>query len=100
MSLSDDMVDDLNGLLNTDEFAVEAIFNSVDTINVIFDNSSVPVLDVDTGGIIMAGPQATCKSSDVPDAKGKTLKIDTVIYYIKEAQDDGTGVTILRLSRD
>src|SRR3989337_687073 len=98
MSLQGDMVDDMDSMLNIDEFGVESVFNSADTIVVIFDNPTQPVLDAETGGIMMAGPQAVCKTSDVPDAKGKTLKVDDVTYNIIEAQDDGTGMTTLRLS--
>src|SRR3989337_88714 len=100
MGLLDNISDDWVEVINTDEFGVEATFDNTDVIVIIFDNPTQPVLDTETGGIMMAGPQAVCKTSDVPDAKGKTLKIGDVTYNIKEAQDDGTGITTMRLSRD
>ena len=100
MGLLDNISDDWAEVMNTDEFGVEAIFDNTDVIVIIFDNPTQPVLDAETGGIMIPGPQAVCKTSDVPDAKGKTLKISDVTYKIKEAQDDGTGITTMRLSKD
>ncbi len=98
MSFSADMITDAAAFL--DEFGEAAVFNSATSITVIFDNPSQPILDAETGGIMMAGPQAICKTTDVPSAKGKTLKVNDITYNIIEVQDDGTGVTTLRLSKD
>ncbi|OHB71320.1 MAG: hypothetical protein A2W23_00310 [Planctomycetes bacterium RBG_16_43_13] len=98
MSFSTDAITDVAAFL--DEFGEAAIFNSTSSVTVIFDNPSQPILDAETGGIMMVGPQAVCKTSDVPDAKGKTLKINDVTYNIIEARADGTGMTTLTLSKD
>ena len=100
MGLSDDMANDLIDMINVDEFGVSAIFDSSISVIVIFDNPSTTVIDSDTGGIMMAGPQAICKSGDITNAKGKTLQIGGITYKILEAKDDGTGLTMLRLSKD
>lgn len=100
MSLSDDMTDDLPIFLNTDEFGVTARFDGTTDINVIFDAPYDAFLATESGGIITTNTQATARTTDVPSAKGKTLKIGGVIYTIIEARDDGTGMTVLRLSKD
>lgn len=69
-------------------------------IKVIFDNEYRAV-NIETGQVESAGPQATCKTSDVANAKhGETLVINSTTYYIIEIQPDGTGFTILILSRN
>ncbi|MCC7202445.1 MAG: hypothetical protein IT393_07290 [Nitrospirae bacterium] len=83
-----------------DQFGEAAIFNGTESITVIFDCPSEPVLDMETGGIMIAGPKALVRTNDVTNAKGKTLKIDGVTYKIIEARPDGAGMTTLQLSRD
>lgn len=100
MSLSSDITADLADFLDPTEFGKSAVFNGTTTINVIFDNESTPILDVETGGIMIAGPQAIARTTDVPSAKGKTLLIDSTTYKIIEARPDGTGLTTLKLSKD
>lgn len=100
MSLSDDMITDLPDMFNTDEFAVVARFNSNTDIKVIFDAPYDAILATESGGIITADTQALARTSDVPSAKGKSLKIGDTTYTIIEVRDDGTGVTALRLSKD
>ena len=100
MSLSDDMTSDIPEFFNTDNFGVTAIFNMTDDINVIFDSPYDAYLATESGGIITADTQALARTVDVPNAKGKTLKIGTVTYKIVESRDDGTGITALRLSKD
>lgn len=66
------------------------------TITVIFDNAFVAV-----EGVESLGPAATCKTSDVASAAhGDTLVIGGVTYNITGVHPDGTGITILMLSRD
>ena len=100
MGLSDDMINDLPDMLNTDEFAVTARFNGTTDINVIFDAPYDAFLATESGGILTSDTQALARTSDVPSAKGKTLKIGTITYTIIEVRDDGTGMTALRLSKD
>lgn len=100
MSLSDDMAADIPEFFNPDEFGVTAIFNMTDDINVIFDSPYDAYLATESGGIITADTQALARTTDVPNAKGKTLRIGTVTYKIIESRDDGTGITALRLSKD
>ncbi len=51
--------------------------------------------------IELSGPKATCRESDVPGvAHGDTLEIRGITYSIAEVHPDGTGLTILILSKD
>uniref|UniRef100_A0A6H1ZNH4 Putative head-tail attachment protein n=1 Tax=viral metagenome TaxID=1070528 RepID=A0A6H1ZNH4_9ZZZZ len=46
-------------------------------------------------------PLAYVKTSDVSSAvHGSTIVISGTTYYIKELQADGTGITVLTLSKD
>lgn len=69
-------------------------------ITVLFDNEYVPM---NLGGVEVEslGPAATCKTSDVSGAAhGDTLTISGVVYNITGIHPDGTGITVLLLSRD
>jgi|SRR3989304_1157905 len=68
-------------------------------IKVIFGND-FKVVDLSTG-IESAAPAVTCKSSDVASVKhNDTFVINSVTYYVSGIQQDGTGITILILSKD
>lgn len=79
-------------------FNVDAIYNSGDTIPVIFDHQyveSVPGPD----GFAQQRPVALIKDADAPLlATGHTLVIDGVTYTVRslEPNDDGTTLAILR----
>lgn len=99
MSLKDLLISDIYTFLDTSEFAVEATFKGA-TINVIFDDEFEGV-NLQTGNVESSAPQAYCKSTDVSNAvHGDTLTIGEVIYKIIGIQADGTGISILILSKD
>jgi len=82
---------------------VDAIYTpqggQASSIKVLFDND-FKVIDLSTG-IESAAPAVTCKTSDVASVKhNDTLVISSVTYYVSGIQQDGTGITILILSRD
>ncbi len=85
------------------DFGVSATYTHAGTpatISVIFDNEYVPA---NLGGIEVEslGPAATCKTSDVSNAAhGDTVVINSVTYYITGVHPDGTGMTVLLLSRN
>ncbi len=83
-----------------DEFGEAATFDGTKKITVIFDNPIEPILDIETGGVMIAGPQAMARTDDVPSSKGKTLSVGDISYKIIEAQDDRFGMTTLKLSKD
>lgn len=86
------------------DFAVDAAFShaggQASIIKVIFDNDFKAV-NLATGEVESTGPQAVCKTSDVSNAvHGDTLTVGCISYYIIGIQPDGTGITILFLSKD
>lgn len=99
MGLREDILVDIGNIIDaTDDFATTAIFNSISTISVIF-NDEAKIVDVN-GDILTTSPQATVKSSDVVNPQGKTLKIDSVTYNIVDVRPENSDLTILYLSRD
>lgn len=96
--------DDIDIFFDTYEFAKSANLVSAGagskTIKVIFENNYQD-MNIYTGIVESAGPQAQAKTSDVTGAAhGDTLEIDNITYYIKGIQPNGTGITILILSKD
>lgn len=70
------------------------------TIKGIFDNKgqNVTVFEEE---IQASGPQVTVKSSDVAGVKnGNTTTIRGKTWYIRDVEDDGTGITVLTLSEN
>lgn len=92
MTLSADILTDLDTMIDTDDFAVSATLGAA-TIRVIFDNAYAEDLEI-TG----TNPIATCKASDVATAsRGDTITISGTDYTIQNIQPDGTGETLLIL---
>lgn len=100
MTLKAQLLTDLSDVfLNTDEFADSATFThggSPATIKGIFDNEYLAVQGVES-----LYPVFRTATSDVADAAhNDTLVINGTTYYITGIQPDGTGVTLLILSKD
>ena len=83
----------------TDDFAVVATINST-SVNGDFGNEYIEAFDV-------AGthPVFTCRTSDLNAitptvARGTTVTIASVNYTIENIESDGTGITVLILSKD
>jgi len=97
------VVDDLDIFFQ--DFGVDAVYTpqggAASTIRVLFDNTYVAV---DTAGNVLAeskSPIAHCKTSDIQGIRhGDTLLINGTTYYIVEHQPDGTGISVLVLSKD
>lgn len=99
------IADDLDAILNVDEFALTATyiagnFSSKTTINGIFDNETIPV---DSGGLVSVHqeqPRFTCRTIDAPSiAEGDILSVSGVEYKVVAWVHDGTGVTVLQLEK-
>jgi hypothetical protein len=68
-------------------------------ITVIFDNQAFAI-NMASGEISDSRPRATCKTSDVSNAKnGDTITIRTVSYTVTDVNPDGTGITELVLRK-
>lgn len=68
-------------------------------ITVVFDP---PVIGINpyTGEAVNTAPLAFAKTNDMPGAKHKdTLTVAGVDYEILKAEDDGHGMTMLRLNK-
>ena len=82
---------DMAALLNTSEFAVTAIYDTV-VVKGIFDDEDIEVQMADGTVRIMPSCSFTGRSDDFTSvAQGDTLKIGTVTYTIQSWKDDGTG---------
>lgn len=70
-------------------------------IDVIFDDAQ-EVMNLQTGEVLNARPQATCRTGDVSSIIARTtkIKINSVTYEINNVIDDGTGISILVLSEN
>lgn len=88
---------DINTLFT--DFAEGASYNGA-SIPVIFDDS-YKLVNALTGGIESSGPQATCKDTDISGAAhGDSIIIRDTTYYVTGIEPDGTGSTVLTLSKD
>lgn len=102
MSFQSDMNADLDVFLA--DFGVTARYvsagNSGTDITVLFDNAYTPA-NIGRVEVETLGPAATCKTSDVAGAlHGDTLIISDISYNIIGIHPDGSGMTILLLSKD
>jgi len=104
MSLLDIIDDDISEVfLNTDDFAKAAVWTSqggaATDINVIFDDEYTGT-NLGTGEIDTAAPQVRAETSVVLTmAQGDVIVIDSTTYYVKSVQPDGTGVSMIILSK-
>ncbi len=81
------------------DFGVPVSWNNT-TITAIFKDEFHEVL-LEGIGVESADPQLICSSADVAAAaQGQTATVGGVAYYIRGVHPDGTGITILILSRD
>jgi hypothetical protein len=85
--------EDLYYFFNTDDFAIEAIYQGNTIINGIMGKAYVNLNDVES-----SLPAFSCASADVPNvAHDDTLEISGIDYLIKIVKPDGTGVVVLVL---
>ena len=99
MTFKDDLTNDLDIFLNSDEFAVDITYNA-GTIQGIFDDEFSSAVQGEMG-IESTVPQVLVKSSDVVGiAHADLMTINTIVYKIIGIQPDGTGMTMLLLSKD
>jgi hypothetical protein len=100
MTLKADILTDLASVfMNTDEFADSATYThgaTVATIKGIFDDTFQVV-----EGVESSGPSFLCATADVSAAAhGDTIVVSGATYYIRGIQPDGTGTTLLILSKE
>lgn len=94
MSFSNQMDNDLDGMLDLNVFAVSATVAGT-VISVMFDAEYGEAL-----GVSGTSPAIWCKSSDVAAvAVGAAVTVGGGSYTVAGIEPDGTGVTVLRLQR-
>lgn len=99
------LTEDFDVFFNTDDFGVNATFTprtggASTTVKGIFDKEFVAVGDADQMEVAATDPVFQCKTSEVPNARGGTLVINSVTYNIVTDKPDGTGVSMLVLEDD
>lgn len=104
MSLLDQISSDRTTFISSNDFAVEVVYTpdggDATTIAGIFDDEYKAV-NTQTGEVETSPPQVQVASRDVLNgAHGDTIKKSGVTYNIIGIHADGTGMTILILSRD
>ena len=88
---------DLDGLFS--DFGIDVIYGAA-TIQGIFDNEYLAgsVMGI---GVESRGPQCWVKDSDVSGiVQGDAWTINSTTYYVRSIEPDGTGMTLLILSKD
>ena len=99
MTLKDDITTDLDTFLNSDEFGVNITYDA-GTIKGVFDNEFIES-NQDEISVEDFQPQVIVKSSDIPGlSHGDTMTIESVDYNVIGIQPDGTGLTLVILSKD
>jgi fibronectin type 3 domain-containing protein len=98
-----DFEDDIQTLLESDELAEEATYtrygHAPATIKGWFDDESADNKGT-RGEVQNSEPQFTCATADVEYAGTRdTLVVSGITYYVTAVQPDGTGLTVLKLSR-
>jgi len=87
------------------EFGTDATYTDaagvLKKIRVIFSPEAYTEGQVVNVAAVTAATQAVAKSVDVPSADNRCkLKVDDVLYKVRQAKPYGDGWTILMLSRD
>ena len=96
--------EDLSVFFDADDFGTDATYTpsggSAVTIRVIFDDVFHAVSPQE-GEVEVSGPQALARTADVPSAgHSDTLAVHGVTYKVIGVQPDGSGLTLLTLSKD
>ena len=85
--------------LSSADFGISATWNST-SFDVLFLNS-YELLTIFEIQIEASNVSAYVKDSDISGlARGETVSINSVAYKVRDIQPDGTGMTILVLSKD
>lgn len=95
MRFSNQMDDDLDGMMDLEVFAEQATVGGT-VISVIFDDEYGEAL-----GVSGTSPAIWCKSSDVEDVEvGDAVTVGGGSYTVAKPIPDGTGITVLMLKKE
>lgn len=91
---------DIDGMFETEDFAVDAAITGGSTIQAIFDNA-FQVENVATGQVVSTNPQIIVQNSDLGAITiGTIITILSVAYNVIEIHPNIDNTTTLMLSRD
>lgn len=77
------------------DFAVQARYNDLESIAVIFEKAYLEPMGNSVEG---AAPVAWVESALIPAVKqGDTLAVEGEVYVVRGVEPDGVGITLLRL---
>ncbi len=86
-------------MLSTDDFGTAATIGG-STVYGIFDDAYTGVNQA-TGEVATSAPQFLCRTADVASVvQGTTITINSIVYKCVNIEPDGTGMTMIQLSRD
>lgn len=81
------------------DFGVTVTYGASSSFTGIFD-AGYELVSLGEVGVTSNQPRLTARTSDVSAiAIGTTLTVDGVTYTLQEQQPDGTGITVLLLSK-
>ena len=99
MTFKEDLTTDLDVFFNNEEFAVDVLYKAA-TIQGIFDDEFVTSVAGEYG-VESSVPQVLVKTSDVPTPiPDELMTINSVVYKILNGNPDGTGLTVILLTRN
>ena len=86
-------------LLSADDFGLAATIGSA-TVYGVFDDAYTGISEA-TGEVATTAPQFTCRTIDVTSVvQGTTVTINSIAYKAINIEPDGTGISVIQLSRD
>lgn len=98
--------EDLTQFFDTDDFAVAAVIKQPDgtvvrTANVILDTPTQEEILLGGGKVTAQTPKAVGRTTDLGDVqRNYTLTVVSTVYAVTgPSEDDGTGVSTLRLRK-
>jgi hypothetical protein len=98
MTIETEIQDDLS-VFTDEDFGVDVVFGAA-TVKAIFHNEyeSIPLF---SGEVESRNPYIEGRASDFPNiAHDSIVTIGGVAYKAKEIKPDGTGMTVIELSKD
>lgn len=89
--------EDRSAFFNTDELAVEALYNGATTVNGILDIGFADVIQSDFPGVSSGRPTFRYNLDDIPSpTMGVSLVIGSVTYTVRDSQpENDIGLLIL-----
>jgi hypothetical protein len=96
LTLRSEVLDDLNTIFDSDDFAEVATLSGGGTVNGIVNEPYEDALGVENASLTFTG-----KTSDLSAlVHGSTMVIGGITYYVIGIEPNRIGMTVLKLSKD